>query len=199
MRRVYAPPTTFACGAASSSSESSLNRLSHGCCSIELLLLRIAAPQQRCGACALVCVMDACSQSFIKEQQTVMKEAHAAPSLVECRHILYHESLRHVPTAATHGRGGAGGQSTCKGASPSRASLGSTHSMWASDSSVVDGLAPIAPPIGFPRGAPSPARLRLSVEKEMLTRLQKVMHMNEGPAPSVRSVAHAWSSSLRSS
>lgn len=34
-----------------------------------------------------------------------MHEAMAATSLVECRQLLYHESLRHVPTAATHGRG----------------------------------------------------------------------------------------------
>ena len=40
-------------------------------------------------------------------------------------------------------------------------------------------------------------------EREMLTRLQKVMKMDEamgraeGP-PSIRQVAHAWSSSLRS-
>ena len=44
-------------------------------------------------------------ESFIKEQQVVMQEAMQASSLKHVRELLYHESLRHVPTAATHGRG----------------------------------------------------------------------------------------------
>lgn len=41
------------------------------------------------------------------ELQRAHADALAASSWIECRHLLYHETLRHVPTAATHGRGGA--------------------------------------------------------------------------------------------
>ena len=44
--------------------------------------------------------------SVILELQQVLDDALAAPSWAACRKLLYHESLRYVDTAATHGRGG---------------------------------------------------------------------------------------------
>ena len=44
--------------------------------------------------------------SVVHELQAVLKEALSANSWSSCRQILYHESLRYVPSAATHGRGG---------------------------------------------------------------------------------------------
>ena len=38
------------------------------------------------------------------ELQTVLKEALRAASWKQCRQLLYHESLRYVSTAATHGK-----------------------------------------------------------------------------------------------
>ena len=62
-------------------------------------------------------------------------------------------------------------------------------------------IEPLAPRAGFahPTQPSAPARLRSSNEKEMLERLQKVAKMAKGPQPAVAKVAHAWSSSLRSS
>jgi len=45
-------------------------------------------------------------QSVVRELQNVLKEALDASSWTGCRMVLYHESLRYVPSAATHGRGG---------------------------------------------------------------------------------------------
>ena len=128
---------------------------------------------------------------FIKEQRIVMGEAMSAPGLAECRKLLYHESLRHVPTAATHGRGG-----HSDGKENSAASLERDMSHASFMTSI--GGDPLRSSMGgFPRGTEPPARLRASNEKEMLSRLQKVMKMPKGPPPSTRQVAHAWSSSLR--
>ena len=38
-----------------------------------------------------------------KHQMQLFTEALNAPSWTTCRQVLYHESLRYVPTAATHG------------------------------------------------------------------------------------------------
>ena len=46
-------------------------------------------------------------ECFCGEVQHVLQEALTATSWTECRHLLYHESLRYVATAATHGRGAA--------------------------------------------------------------------------------------------
>jgi len=43
-------------------------------------------------------------QMIVRELQRVLAEAMMANSWVGCRQILYHESLRYVPTAATHGK-----------------------------------------------------------------------------------------------
>jgi len=43
-------------------------------------------------------------RTCVIELQTVLKEALKAGSWKQCRQILYHESLRYVPTAATHGK-----------------------------------------------------------------------------------------------
>ena len=43
-------------------------------------------------------------QMIVRELQRVLAEAMMASSWVACRQILYHESLRYVPTAATHGK-----------------------------------------------------------------------------------------------
>lgn len=45
-------------------------------------------------------------QSVVRELQAVLKEALDASSWSSCRMVLYHEHLRYVPSAATHGRGG---------------------------------------------------------------------------------------------
>ncbi len=45
-------------------------------------------------------------QSVVRELQSVLKEALDASSWSSCRMVLYHEHLRYVPSAATHGRGG---------------------------------------------------------------------------------------------
>ena len=44
-------------------------------------------------------------EALLAEVQTVLREALDATSWTECRQLLYHESLRYCPTAATHGRG----------------------------------------------------------------------------------------------
>ena len=48
-------------------------------------------------------------RTIVMELQQVLKEALKAGSWKTCRQILYHESLRYVPTAATHGKSGPGG------------------------------------------------------------------------------------------
>ena len=43
--------------------------------------------------------------AFVRELQAVIQAAYQANSWKECKHQLYHERLRYVSTAATHGRG----------------------------------------------------------------------------------------------
>ena len=112
-----------------------------------------------------------------------------AHSLTDCRKVLYHESLRHVPTAATHGRGGH---------TPGKENAGGILERSGSFLTSLS-IDPLVERSGYPRAPPPPPRLRSSNEKEMLTRLSQVFKMPKGPPPSTRQVAQAWSSSLRSS
>ena len=43
-------------------------------------------------------------RALVRELQNVLAEAMKAPSWVGCRQLLYHESCRYLPEAATHGK-----------------------------------------------------------------------------------------------
>ena len=43
-------------------------------------------------------------RALVRELQNVLAEAMKAPSWVACRQLLYHESCRYLPEAATHGK-----------------------------------------------------------------------------------------------
>jgi len=45
-------------------------------------------------------------RSVVAELQSVLREAMRAGTWQQCRQVLYHESLRYVQTAATHGKHG---------------------------------------------------------------------------------------------
>ena len=44
-------------------------------------------------------------RAYVAELQSVVREAYDANTWAASRKVLYHESLRYIPTAATHGRG----------------------------------------------------------------------------------------------
>ena len=103
-------------------------------------------------------------RKIVAELQTVLRDAMKAGTWQHCRQILYHESLRYVSTAATHGRSTSSG---AYGAAPS-VTRGSSVTRGVSPPTQGRGGSPPAthgrgsPPVTQGRGSPPPMLATLS-------------------------------------